>query len=283
MTFFEGLPYMLGVGLALILLILAMSKPKRRQDDAREDDSVFANLDADAGKSYRDGGWRGYGPDDAGVTAARDAIFPDPAPRPFHRSVRHDDRVTFGRRVKREPVELNRRQLEHVNNHRRMQGKQPLNLLGFQNALRGAPTSASDDWINYLILYEVLSADETSHRISVDSGITVTPGGEYGSAGAQGSWSDDPKNAAMVGDPYAAVAAAAFSPTTRTDTPDPSSYAPATPSPSVPDPAPYSPSNSDTSSSYSSSSDSSSSSSSDSGSSSGGDGGGSSSGGGDGS
>lgn len=282
MTFFEGLPYMLGVGLTLILLILAMSKPKRRQDDAREDDSVFANLDADAGKSYRDGGWRGYGPDDAGVTAARDAIFPDPTPRPFHRSVRHDERVTFGRRVKRDPVELNRRQLEHVNNHRRMQGKQPLNLLGFQNALRGAPTSASDDWINYLILYEVLSADETSHRISVDSGITVTPGGgEYGGAGAQGSWSDP---TATKVDPYAAVAAAAFSPTTRTDTPDPSSYAPATPSPSVPDPAPYSPSNSDTSSSYSSSSDSSSSSSSDSGSSSGGgDSGGSSGGGGDGS
>lgn len=103
---------------------------------------------------------------------------------------------------KRKPsIFLTPRQLERVNIQRKLRGRQPLNRAGFSNAVAHAwdqpirqPDTATD-WLTYLILYEVLWTDHATARVSVDTGLTITPeapynghGGDFAGAGASGQW-----------------------------------------------------------------------------------------------
>lgn len=203
----------------------------------------------------------------------------------------------YGRRLRRRPIALTPRMLQHVNIQRKLRGVPPLNNIGFKAAASVASQSTKQpdtttDWLTYFILYECLTSDHHSGTVSGAGGITIDPekpfngqGGEFAGAGASGSWdapaaalttsalvermSQDRIEPATAGDGYhyadpiatgdlpSGAAMSAF----LNDTPPASDP---TPSYSAPDP---SPSVSDSSSSYSSSD---SSSSSDSGSSGGG-------------
>lgn len=205
-------------------------------------------------------------------------------------------------------VAITPRQMESVNIKRKLRGYPPLNRKGVQNAISSAwdtprrEPATSNDWLTYLILYEVFTDDHKSHTCAGTGGFTIDPnqpyngqGGEFAGAGASGSWTDAPPDvssaAALIStgshfadnlsepasfkgssdnDPKYSPGdtVSGYGSGSRSDDPAPTQ---------APDPTPSSaPSVSDSGSSYSSSSDSSSSSSSssDSGSSGGGDSGG---------
>lgn len=228
--------------------------------------------------SGRPPNWPGYEVDDHSTTdmaveAARNRFQADPptgfkAPPPGGftglaaraAARRGDAGFVPSRRLPRSTVSFSPRQLEQINTKRRLRGQSPLNRKGFQAAIAAAPikSTGSDDWLTYLVMYEVLFADHTGR--APDSSITITPdapynghGGEFAGAGASGDWStpEAPAPAPSGPDPYGQISN------------DPA------PAPSSDSSSSYSSSDS----SSSSSSDSSSSSSSDSGSSSGGGGG----------
>lgn len=173
------------------------------------------------------------------------------------------------------PCTLTTRDLEHINVRRRLQGRQPLNRNGFQTAIasarRDTPVDANN-WLVYLIAYDMLTADHASLNVGGCSHISIDPGqpfngqgGEFAGAGASGSWDSPPSAVPAPGiDPYASLADTARASVADFGAgsaglaaadlgPDPLSYTPPVPdsTPSyTPDPSPsYS---SDTSSSYSS-------------------------------
>jgi hypothetical protein len=100
---------------------------------------------------------------------------------------------------------LTPRMLERVNLQRKMRNRQPLTREGFQNAIAHAwdrPAKQPDTlstWLSYLIVYEVLYSDigHSSNRIDAhgNQGIAIDAtqpyngqGGEFGGAGASGTW-----------------------------------------------------------------------------------------------
>ena len=225
-------------------------------------------------------------------------------------------RVTFGKRpVGKHPalgapygqqsnqrVVLTPRQVERINIQRKLRGKPPFNRTGLTNAIAHPwdrygvrQPQNTNDWLSYLIMYEIIFSDHQAHTVGGCGEVTIDPGqpyngqgGEFAGAGASGSWGDpvvraqaaaiesgipfasdvDPKYSA--GDTVGGYGSRSFDVVTdKPDTADTSTY---TPDPAPSTPSYTAPSVSDSSSSYSSSSDSSSSSS-DSGSSSSGGGG----------
>ncbi len=126
-----------------------------------------------------------------------------------------------GHQVRNKSIFLTARELEHVNIKRRLAGKPPLNRAGFANAVSHAATQpgrqpdTSSDWLTYLIVYESLTADHTTPRTGVDTGITITPdapynghGGEFAGAGASGDWTSPGAQALGAADVGMGVGAA---------------------------------------------------------------------------
>lgn len=158
------------------LLILAS---KRRPNETLGDE-------ADLDSSYRDGPTMHY----------------DPPPRLTGK--RRELAMGYGKRFQSNvpDIVLTPRHLEHINILRRRYDKPPMNAAGFRAAIARqatatvpVPVRSSDDWVLYLIAYEVLSGDHQQHRVSVDASITVAPnepfngqGGQYAGAGASADW-----------------------------------------------------------------------------------------------
>lgn len=103
-------------------------------------------------------------------------------------------------RPDRQPsIFLTPRQLERVNIHRKLRGRNPLNRAGFAHAAAYAAgqsrqPSSINDWLTYLILFECLD-EHSASRVFVDTGLTITPeapfnghGGDFAGAGASGRW-----------------------------------------------------------------------------------------------
>lgn len=210
---------------------------------------------------------------------------PTGAPSPAQRQ-RIAEQAALNRRTlpRPAPCTLTTRDLEHVNVRRRLQGRHPLNRNGFQTAIASArhdtPVDANN-WLLYLIAYNMLTADHASLNVGGCSHISIDPGqpfngqgGEFAGAGASGSWDSPPSAAPAPGtDPYASLADTARASVADFGAgsaglaaadlgPDPLSYTPPVPdsTPSyTPDPTPsYSPDPSpsfDSSSSFSSSPD----------------------------
>jgi hypothetical protein len=76
---------------------------------------------------------------------------------------------------------LTPRQLEHINIQRKVRGKSPLGLEGFQDAVTyawGEPhlrPITIDDWIAYLILYECFCVQPMTVKVSGGLGLTIRP------------------------------------------------------------------------------------------------------------
>jgi len=162
------------------------------------------------------------------VTRDRARIVPDyganypgrgDRPKPFPRS-------KFRQRIA-DPVILTPRMLERANLRRRMAGLSPMTRDGFRSAVATSPVQyrSSDDWLSYFILYQCLVASHTSNHAYVNQGITVQPDepggghGEFGGAGASGSWQDKSPGDSGVGS--LAVAAGALGVLAAPDEPGP--------------------------------------------------------------
>jgi hypothetical protein len=149
---------------------------------------------------------------------------------PYHTPTQRQ-RIDEQRRAVPRPAActLTTRDLEHVNVQRRLQGRSPLNRNGFKTAIASARTNPPVDgnnWLPYLIAYELLTPDHVSSSVSGCAHISIDPGqpfngqgGEFAGAGASGSWAEDGGTAIMVTppapapDPYAAMMTMAASAT----------------------------------------------------------------------
>lgn len=235
----------LGAFAVVVALILIFKKPK----------SSAAAPPEDIYKTVADGIRQKPGYRDAPEYSRS---YPSAAerPQPF---VKHpDERPPVRRRPHpADPVHLTARMLERVNTQRRIKGQPPMNRKGFQAAVASSPTQyrTSNDWLTYLIIYQIVTSDHESPRVYVDTGITVQPdqpgGGQYGGAGASGGW--EPSAAmlaagaaagAYVSDPGRDPLPAAmdsgrtYSDPTPTPTPTPTPYSAPDPTPSYSDPTP---------------------------------------------
>lgn len=174
-----------------------------RRNKWREELGDTADLDP----SYRDGPTLHYGEADRLDKPWRDAeanLRKHPPketfhPHPFTRPREHvpaTSRVPFGQRaippISAIPhIVLTPRHLEHINILRRRDGKLPMNATGFRAAIARQATTAVDtnpirstnDWLTYLILYEVLPGDHGQHRVAVDASIVVAPGEPFNGQG----------------------------------------------------------------------------------------------------
>ena len=183
-------------------------------------------------------------------------------------------RSSFGQRAYAPPRQKNTtifltpRQIERVNIQRKLAGRPPFNRKGLTNAIAHPwdradvrQPQSSNDWLSYLIMYEILFADHQSHVVSgCGGGVTIDTdapynghGGEYAGGGASGDWSDNSTRATaaaidhgigIVGepetaapDPYVGIAAAAAA-SVSDSAPSYSSAPDPTPSYSAPDPTP---------------------------------------------
>lgn len=94
------------------------------------------------------------------------------------------------------PVRLTRHQLMRLNIQRRNAGRLMLSARGIETAIRAAPdrvapSSSSNDWLLYLMLYEAMNSDHTTRYDDIGTGVEITPGGgTFGGAGASGAWTD---------------------------------------------------------------------------------------------
>lgn len=279
--------YLTGWLLVIVILTMCVAYfvPRKKAK------AVYGTDDGQPDAFYRDGGITGYG-------------------------ARRDGRVTFGKRnVGKHPalgapygqqssqrVVLTPRQVERINIQRKLRGKPPFNRTGLTNAIAHPwdrydvrQPQNTNDWLSYLIMYEIIFSDHQAHTVGGCGGVAIDPGapyngqgGEFAGAGASGSWGDPvvraQATAIEIGIPFASDADPKYSPGDTvggygsrsfdvvTDKPDPSPVTTYAPDPS-PSPTYSASSVSDSGSSYSSSSSDSSSSSSDSGSSSSGGGG----------
>lgn len=140
---------------------------------------------------YRDGGSFGFaGPADHTLGSGK----------PPARSVGRHPALDASYGKKR--FTLTPRALERVNTQRKLAGRAPLNQRGFANAIAHPwdrwehPRYRSEsEWLQYLILYEVLYAEHQSPTVSCDAYIVIDEsapyngqGGEYAGAGASGDW-----------------------------------------------------------------------------------------------
>lgn len=102
-------------------------------------------------------------------------------------------------------ITLTPRQIERVNIQRKLRGKPPFNRNGLTNAIAHPwdragmrQPQSSNDWLSYLIAYEIFAADHQGHTIAGCGGVTIDTGqpynghgGEYAGAGASGDWSNN--------------------------------------------------------------------------------------------
>lgn len=198
---YEQKLFLLAVAVLAITLILYFAfRPRRWASDEALGDT------ADLDPGYRDGPTLCYGDDQS-----RSSFHPLPEPQDtFHRDElysrpRFKDPTwkaepRFGQPDKSLLITLTPRNLEHVNIQRRRSGRPPLSATGFKAAIAKQASSpaalhTSNDWLTYLILYEVLFADHQQSRLAVDQPIAIVPdapfngqGGTYAGAGATSSF-----------------------------------------------------------------------------------------------
>jgi hypothetical protein len=98
---------------------------------------------------------------------------------------------------------LTPRQIERVNTQRKLRGAPCLNRKGLATAI-AYPTPAREqpqtpnNWLAYLVAYEVLSPSHQTPYIGGHGSLTIDPnlpynghGGDYGGAGASGDWANN--------------------------------------------------------------------------------------------
>lgn len=187
-------------------------------------------------------------PSDAYRTLARDAMTRNPNITFEKIKAERDPSVEniFGKRpVRKEPalaasytpptrkptVVLTPRQIERVNIVRKQQGRAPFNRTGLKNAVSSAwdtprrEPATTNDWLTYLILYDIFFADHQSRHCAGAGGITIDPnqpynggGGEFAGAGASGDWTSAPPSVASIAGGIAVGASAGYIATHLEDT-----------------------------------------------------------------
>jgi hypothetical protein len=101
-------------------------------------------------------------------------------------------------------ITLSPRQIERINIQRKLRNRPPFNRKGLANAVAHPwdrydvrqPQNAND-WISYLIAYQIIFPDHQANTVSGCQGINIDPnlpynghGGEYAGAGVAGQWGD---------------------------------------------------------------------------------------------
>lgn len=148
---------------------------------------------------FRDGGIVGFNASDKVYDQFHDHSFPHRGERVIGKHPALG--MGYAAAPRKRSIFLTPRQLERVNIQRKLRNRQPLNRAGFSNAVAHAwdqPQRQPDntgEWLLYLLYYDCLFADHTTSRVSVDTGLTITPeapynghGGEFAGAGASGQW-----------------------------------------------------------------------------------------------
>lgn len=258
--------YMIGTLLAFIVLVLALKKkPTPRfplwQPPRFDGDLGDRNTSFDAMRNrFRDGptlAWPKADLDEPFKRAEENVRKHPPVEAKSHPRPTKSPALGFQYGRKQPVIALTPRDLERVNIQRRLAGRPPLNRAGFSNAVAHAwdqprrQPDTTQNWLTYLILYQVFSTDHQSPRVAVDQGITISPdqpynghGGEFAGAGASGSW-DSPAAAAATGAAGIAAGIAGIDNYTASEpSAQPASAPGLSPGSSAPDPTPpsYSPS-----------------------------------------
>lgn len=195
----DYMPYMLGAILLLVTLIVAWP-PRRRHLGAHQRFSrdMAENAERNRNASRRaaaDAINASYGVSSSELErpfeiARKNVEKHPPVEAPFHPRPFSDPTIKGS-------LLLTRRDLEHINIQRRLKGRPPMNMYGFQRAVanKSLEDNSSSAWFTYLILYETMGLSDTSSRTSVDANLRIDPacpyngqGGAFAGAGATGDW-----------------------------------------------------------------------------------------------
>jgi hypothetical protein len=183
--------------LAAVILAFAFAPRKRRPGSGEMTDLYKPFADGCYVEGDTVGGYGGYR--DGGLVAPR-TVGKNPALGAGYPAASR----SFGSRPSGK-VFLTPRQIERVNIQRRLAGRPPFNRKGLTSAIAHPFNRAdvrqpqsSNDWLSYLIMYEIIAGDHQGHTVSGCGGVTIDTdapynghGGEYAGGGASGDWSDN--------------------------------------------------------------------------------------------
>lgn len=131
--------------------------------------------------------------------------------------------ASYAAPTRKPTIALTPRQIERVNIVRKQRGARPLNNVGIKSAISAAwdtprrEPATTNDWLTYLILYEVFFAEHTQTHCAGAGGVLIDPnlpyngaGGEFAGAGASGDWTSAPSSVAAIAGGIAVGASASY-------------------------------------------------------------------------